>query len=1261
MIGEVTPFCIQFFQGGECRASRSSRSISITSKNSFLSHIHKKTTQQHLPLSSISTIDTRRSIQRKAIWKLFSSSASSSSKSSSSSSSSDKSSPSSALHKVVFQKVIRPPSQLKINSKSNHESNNQLVFFLPSLINYLQDTYSLPINLPITYETCIPADDDDDGDDDGEVEEETSKRGGGGQEYTILEIKSPLALKDDLRFRLFVEVIGLYTSSDSKQNNSDENNSNNNNDSIPSMAMVVIKTKESNPKEGSTTGVGNDIIRQRLFQDSIDKIIDSLDVGLDAYASGEIPIGLIDSSSNNSNKMGDKTVSMNIDIENDDGNWMGLDEYEGLSSGDEWKDIEPLISSPSTSSYNMDEDQSMNMNKKDQLWDKDVVIDATFSTTTETDDNKKKQEQLWEEESISERKEVETVPQKDFAVKAAQEVMKKRIRKTEEDKEEIGGGDFAVEAAKLAAQMAKKGNDTKVSGNVVVEAAKKSSTLKNDMEEIDMNKKSSTSTNTESEEKVIQTVTQSEQALNSPSSNIEDMLPQVSPMLKKGMGHHYTNPNAFRMSISDPTSFSKRQSSKRQKSNDIESKAEANESKIKTVKNANTSQINNNNEREKKNSLNVVVDDTLLDPNQISDDKRQKQLNNLPLQNFMKNSQVSKEKPKSEGIQKTTEEIEQDIYKAALEIMPGVDGGVNDGNDDDGSISAEDLLRNVLKFDEEKTAEEADGSGFVDGALNKAKELMALEKEKEAKTSTSQLEYDVESKSQSMEEEELKRIFAAGQKIADGRISLSTTASKASNDQMSQTKEVVTDEYVDELINADETVPSYARSLDDELAELELRISRSPDEDLDQGNNALFDIFSGPEVYNPNVDPETAVNWPGAVPGTRTDVKLPRELEMALTNARFAADILSKIVEERGDFNFATQKNKEKLYINGKEISPEQIKKLQKCVEEGIAVGLIKDPFEYLREKSRLDMVINELTQQPQERFGEIIINYKDLLLSDNFPILLREKLRSTTEAETELQEAHRDIMGKMVQYAQLLLKEARALGAELEASQLEIIRSICQVAMDPKHKTEEETSIALTDAVREMKPLLDENFVAYLKYAIAEEQGRLARAGLLDDPDHNRWLFVLMVVQEGVYAELSKGVQRFIDHIEYVLRMETKAERKQLLSKLIEKMPSMDIRPFVKVIDNIAASLGAESRGEFDSTTLGGMSTQILQLRRDVHDVLPPERIQVLSKEADAWAARQREKLLELRGLSQQRLKAASESHEYDEYIQRGEIERFD
>ena len=1220
--------------------------------------------------------------------------------------SSSSSSSSSSSYKVLFQKVIRPPKQLLKDGKDNN-----LLFFLPSLIHYLQSTYTLPDNLPMTYDILVPSDDNNSGEE-GSNDNES---------YTILELKSPLAPKDYHRFHLYIEVIGLYTgsgtSADSSTDAADDKG-------IPTMAMVVIKSKQSNSNDQYHQNQ-NDIIRGRLFQDSIDKIITSLDVGLDSFTFGDVPLMEITSTTN---------------ANNNDESWVGLDleEYEGLDTTDSWNDLEQVLSSSTSSRNDGRRDGTMS-------WDKDVVIDTVATDTNDgnDDDNNnsdgdnhnqnkdhvgsvavpKKHTMSTSTTDQTTTKPVATVTtiSTDFAVQAAREAMEKKKhdmkKKKNKDKNIVGDNsnsntsnsdgvsDYAVEMAKKAAKMKKKNeNKPPVYGDYAVDSAQKiaqstqkhvaptsssPSSLSSKTAKTATELDNTILTNNAKPKSNNPTVVDSQVSLGE-NMNLEDVLPQISPMVKKGMGHHlYTKSDAFRVSISDPAKFaeSKIKRKNKRKGKKVEKKVKQVENTQQNDNDGNHGGNDDNNETRQNlkgnKELNVVIDETSLNPTEVSDEERQKAMNNLlfktPTQTSSESSatELSQESISPEKTTKTQKEIEQDIYQAALNIMPGNKDDIYGESKEKDNITAEDLLRDVLKFGEEMKAEEATGAGFVDGAFNKAKELVSLEQNQQPQKTQLDYGYDSKKSHPSSEAEELKRIFAAGQDMAEGRISMSIS-SKQNMQVTARENDKVTDEYVDDLIDADKTVPRNARSLDDELAELELRISRTPGEDLDQGDNAIFDIFSGPEVFNPNVDPEGAVNWPGALPGTRTDIRLPPELEIAMKNARYAAQILSKVVEEDVDLNMQNDddKKQQRFFIDGKEIGRDQIKKLQRCVEEGIAVGLIEDPFDYLRDKSRLDMVINELIQQPDERFGEIIVNYKDLLLSDNFVILLREKLRSMAKLKKECgneegtayvknveewQSKEQEIMEKMVQYAQLLLKEARALGAELESSQLEIIRSICKVAMDPSHETEEETAIALTDAVREMKPLLDENFVAYLKYAIAEEEGRLARAGLLDDPDENRWLYVLKIVQEGVYSELSKGVQRYIDHISYVLRMDTKMERRMLVSKFIDVMPSMDVRPFVKVVDNIAASLGAETRGNFNEAALGSMTNKILQLRRDVHDLLPSERIKALSKDADDWAARQKEKLLKQQGISQQRLKAARESQEYDEVIQRGEVERFD
>ena len=549
--------------------------------------------------------------------------------------------------------------------------------------------------------------------------------------------------------------------------------------------------------------------------------------------------------------------------------------------------------------------------------------------------------------------------------------------------------------------------------------------------------------------------------------------------------------------------------------------------------------------------------------------------------------------------------------------------------------------------------------------MDKAKDLLKSEKNdnNQRELGYKEMDRDEELK-RKLEEDELKRIFAAGKSTAQDKLSNPTL------NPSEMTKAPMTEEEIDALIAADETIPLNARKLDEEFAEFEVRVDKSLGEENDgPPRNKMFDVMSGPEVYNPNVDPATAVNWPGAKEGTRTDVQLAKELEEALKQARFAAAVLLNMREEESDSDV-------RYFVGEKEISTERVALLQKCVKEAVKAGIIEDPNIRLAERSRLQMLIDELTSQPEDRLEEIAMNYKDLLLSDNFIDLVRERLYAMAQRdllarqenkEHLLKDAHareRAIMMNLVQIAQGLIKETQALGAELEVSMLEIIRSICEVAMDPSHTTEEETATALTDAVRDMRPLLDDAFVAYLKYAIAEEEAKLERQGVVDDPEYNRWLFILRIIQEGVYAELSHGVKRYIDHIGYVLRMKTKAERRDLLAKLIDVMPTMDVRPFVKVVNNIVSSLGTSVRGDFsDGILLGEMTNKLLQLQRDVEELLPPERVNEMSRDADNWAAKQRERLLERQKMTRQRLRSAREtsSIDPDKVIASGEYDRFD
>lgn len=65
---------------------------------------------------------------------------------------------------------------------------------------------------------------------------------------------------------------------------------------------------------------------------------------------------------------------------------------------------------------------------------------------------------------------------------------------------------------------------------------------------------------------------------------------------------------------------------------------------------------------------------------------------------------------------------------------------------------------------------------------------------------------------------------------------------------------------------------------------------------------------------------------------------------------------------------------------------------------------------------------------------------------------------------------------------------------------------------------------------IRHMKPLLDDNFVAYMGYAIQKEKEEIAKSGMDPDREPTRWLQVLGVIQKGVLAELSKAIYKDVE-----------------------------------------------------------------------------------------------------------------------------------
>jgi hypothetical protein len=1113
----------------------------------------------------------------------------------------------------VSRSISVQSSQQKSSVKSNN--NPHVVYqkvvrlppsvseavFLGVLVEFLQDRFELPPRLPMVYEKTIFDD---------------SSR------QALLEWKSSLS-PDAVATTLSLQVVAIYPKSTPTISDASPSSS-----SI--MAMVVVEKAVNAPVAWKRLPP----MLQNLFAESEKQILKSLDRELDDFSQSKSLFTESASSVASSTTFREAQAAV-------------LEDY--------WTDPTALSS-----------------NVMDAEFEKELHDSAAQGQSASTHDQRRAALESMQKaatdrplprESIAQPTTAGQTPSLDFAVQAAATAKSKRSKKSTAKKTATKEGseqdssiptlndtvkpneEFAVQAAKAAAAKLKQSQTVKQSKSQIDTSTAKHMDSTDDEDDDDDEGK---------------------------STSVSEMPLDMSQLRPPSLDPDATGSRTFMTTISRPEDYINR----RRKQLDTQQQQTLTKRKLKVLDVDSSTNI-------PKDSPVVSTDDlspkqgTLKSPPKTKgQDVKSRKLN------------LSEKNETLPGIAQRNKDVSSSStapngYGEMDEAYQATEAALNEMARSSEDMTPEELMHSVMKFGDEVDRDNEEGRGFVSGAFDKAKELLQ-EQNRRRETRLRQTVVDRvvdkvqgfapdirdpdEKNSPLSYEDEVRQMFEAGARIAGGRLSVNSPTGGALG-----TPKGTTAEDVDALIAAEKTISPYARVLDDELVELELRLNKSPGQEFDGPTRGRFmDPLSGPEVYNPNVDPETATNWPGAAADTRSR-RFPKQLNEAIQQANFAAEILMKI----NDDSIANDGDKASFKVGSRTLSQKDIDALRTVVDEAVQVGIIDDPLLYLAEKSRMQILLDELWQQPEERFRDIASSYKDLLFSDNFVPLIKERMHAMAERDiealrnddTSLEDKHkreRELLGSLVAYAQLLLKQTQALGAEIEAQQLEVIRSICKVAMDPSHRTEEDTAIALADAVRDMRPLFDDAFVAYLKFAIAEEEGKLARAGLLDDPEHNQWLFVLKIVQQGVYRELSRSVSRYIDHIWYILRMETASERRMLLKKLIDVMPTLDVRPFIQVVENIVGSLGDSVDGNFaDVNEIGDMTNKLLQLRKDVHELLPPERVAIMSRDADEWAARRRKQLEEQRNLTIMRLQAAHETEKYDSELEalgrRGEMERIE
>jgi len=235
----------------------------------------------------------------------------------------------------------------------------------------------------------------------------------------------------------------------------------------------------------------------------------------------------------------------------------------------------------------------------------------------------------------------------------------------------------------------------------------------------------------------------------------------------------------------------------------------------------------------------------------------------------------------------------------------------------------------------------------------------------------------------------------------------------------------------------------------------------------------------------------------------------------------------------------------------------------------------------------RFQILLRELVNQPDSAVRDLVLDaYRDVLLDPSFPALARDAMARTEVEDVdedtkrkrreEVGAALEDMNEKVIDLATQLAE----LAAFAEQQHLETIRLVCEAAKG------DSTDRPLDLALRELRPRFDDDFIAYLVYAVNDEahySSVAAGNGLKKGGENQKkkkeqpsseWRLVLNAVKDIVYSYLAKERVADLDVIYNVLNLKDRDVRRKALELQVERMSDERLGPFLLTARNIFDNL---------------------------------------------------------------------------------------
>nr|PVC49722.1 hypothetical protein MACL_00002759 [Theileria orientalis] len=274
--------------------------------------------------------------------------------------------------------------------------------------------------------------------------------------------------------------------------------------------------------------------------------------------------------------------------------------------------------------------------------------------------------------------------------------------------------------------------------------------------------------------------------------------------------------------------------------------------------------------------------------------------------------------------------------------------------------------------------------------------------------------------------------------------------------------------------------------------------------------------------------------------------------------------------------------------------------------------SISKTQQEKLRERwnnnaKRLNLLVNELFEATPDVLSTICNNYRDLLISEDYPTIMRSYIvNNGIRSERE-----KERLRYLNEFVLSIYKDAEIYTLKDEQYQLAKIKQICDWAINDFEN--------INDLVEANKNQYDVHFMSYIKLLIRKESEMFEKSGVSMRPENNPWLSILTIIQIAIRSMMEADIAEDLNLITNIVHMKMPKVRTHMTEFILATMPRSEWKSFKKLVFTLTDALTNKGTEEGNMTNIPEYVPEAChQLRREVESMIPDWIIEELLSEND-------------------------------------------